>query len=44
LRDSGDGKSLGLAKVIAGLTGIGTEEILRRACYGHHDLHTQATR
>ncbi len=31
LRDSGDGKSLGLAKVIAGLTGIDTEEILRRA-------------
>jgi tetratricopeptide (TPR) repeat protein len=31
LRDSGDGKRLGLAKVIAGLTGIGTDEILRRA-------------
>jgi len=31
LRDSGDGKSLGLAKVIAGLTGIDAEEILRRA-------------
>ena len=31
LRDSGDGKSLGLAKVIAGLTGIGTDQILRCA-------------
>jgi tetratricopeptide (TPR) repeat protein len=31
LRESGDGKSLGLAKVIAGLTGIGTDEILRSA-------------
>ena len=31
LRDSGDGKSLGLAKVIAGLTGIGSDEILRLA-------------
>jgi tetratricopeptide (TPR) repeat protein len=31
LRESGDGKSLGLAKVIAGLTGIDTDEILRSA-------------
>src|SRR5215472_12355276 len=31
LRDSGDGKSLGLAKVIAGLLGIGTDEVFRRA-------------
>src|SRR5262249_49754019 len=31
LRASGDGKNLGLARVIAGLTGIGTDEILRRA-------------
>jgi tetratricopeptide (TPR) repeat protein len=31
LRDSGDGKSLGLAKVIAGLIGIGTDEVFRRA-------------
>src|SRR5262249_9489372 len=31
LRDSGDGKSLGLAKVIAGLIGIGTDEGFRRA-------------
>ena len=31
LRESGDGKSLGLAKVIAGLIGIGTDEVFRRA-------------
>jgi tetratricopeptide (TPR) repeat protein len=31
LRESGDGKSLGLAKVIAGLTGIDPDEILRSA-------------
>ena len=31
LRKSGDGKSLGLAKVIAGLTGVSTDEILRSA-------------
>jgi tetratricopeptide (TPR) repeat protein len=31
LRDGGDGKSLGLAKVIAGLTGIGSDEILHLA-------------
>jgi len=31
LRDDGDGKSLGLAKVIAALTGISTDEILRQA-------------
>jgi tetratricopeptide (TPR) repeat protein len=31
LRDSGDGKSLGLAKVIAGLIGIGADEVFRRA-------------
>jgi tetratricopeptide (TPR) repeat protein len=31
LRGSGDGKSLGLAKVIAGLIGIGTDEVFRRA-------------
>src|SRR5215813_12395959 len=31
LRDSGDGKSLGLAKTIAGLIGIGTDEVFRRA-------------
>jgi len=31
LRDSGDGKSLGLAKVIAGVIGIGTDEVFRRA-------------
>jgi tetratricopeptide (TPR) repeat protein len=31
LRDNGDGKSLGLAKVIAGLLGIGTDEVFRRA-------------
>jgi TIR domain len=31
LRDSGDGKSLGFAKVIAGLIGIGTDEVFRRA-------------
>jgi tetratricopeptide (TPR) repeat protein len=30
-RDSGDGKGLGLAKVIAGLLGIGTDDIVRRA-------------
>jgi tetratricopeptide (TPR) repeat protein len=31
LRDDGDGKALGLAKVIAGLVGIGTDEVFRRA-------------
>jgi tetratricopeptide (TPR) repeat protein len=31
LRDSGDGKGLGLAKVIAGLLAIGTDEVFRRA-------------
>ena len=31
LRDSGDGRSLGLAKLVAGLTGVGTDEIVRRA-------------
>ena len=31
LRESGDGKSLGLAKVIAGLTGISTDDVFRRA-------------
>lgn len=31
LRDGGDGKALGLAKVIAGLVGIGTDEVFRRA-------------
>ena len=31
LRDSGDGKSLGLAKVVAGITGLGTDEVFRRA-------------
>ena len=31
LRDQGDGKSLALAKVIAGLTSVGTDEIVRRA-------------
>ena len=32
VRESGDGKTLSLAKVIAGLTGLGTDEIVRRAC------------
>jgi tetratricopeptide (TPR) repeat protein len=31
LRESGDGKNLGLAKVIAGLTGISTDAVFRRA-------------
>lgn len=31
LRDSGDGQSRGLAKIVAGLTGVGTDEIVRRA-------------
>lgn len=31
LRETGDGRSLGLAKIVAGLTGIGTDEIVRRA-------------
>jgi tetratricopeptide (TPR) repeat protein len=31
LRESGDGKSLGLAKIIAGLTGLAGDEIFRRA-------------
>src|SRR5262245_55803924 len=31
LREEADGKSLGLAKVVAGLTGLGTDEVFRRA-------------
>src|SRR5262249_34906799 len=31
LRDNGDSKSLGLANVIAGLVGIGCDEVFRRA-------------
>jgi tetratricopeptide (TPR) repeat protein len=31
LRDSADGKNLGLAKAIAGLTGLGADDIFRRA-------------
>jgi hypothetical protein len=31
LRDGYDGKSLGLAKVVAGLTGISTDDVFRRA-------------
>jgi hypothetical protein len=31
LRETGDGQKLGLAKVIAGLTGLGTDDIFRRA-------------
>ncbi len=31
LRDSGDGALLGLAKIVAGLTGLSTDEIFRRA-------------
>jgi tetratricopeptide (TPR) repeat protein len=31
LRESGDGKTLGLAKVVAGLIGIGADDIFRRA-------------
>ena len=31
LREAGDGKTLGLAKVVAGLIGVGTDEIVRRA-------------
>jgi tetratricopeptide (TPR) repeat protein len=31
VRESGDGKNLGLAKVVAGLTGIGTDDVFRRA-------------
>jgi tetratricopeptide (TPR) repeat protein len=31
LRESGDGRDIGLAKIIAGLTGVGTDEIFRRA-------------
>ncbi len=31
LRDSGDGKQLALAKIVAGLTGVGTDEIFKRA-------------
>ena len=31
LREGGDGKALGLAKVIAGLTGLGADEVFRRA-------------
>ena len=31
LRDSADGKTLGLAKAIAGLTGLGADDVFRRA-------------
>jgi tetratricopeptide (TPR) repeat protein len=31
LRESGDGKALGLAKVVAGLIGIGPDDVFRRA-------------
>jgi tetratricopeptide (TPR) repeat protein len=31
LRDTGDGKTLGLAKVVAGLTGLNPDDIFRRA-------------
>jgi hypothetical protein len=31
LRESADGKRLGLAKVVAGLTGVGVDDIVRRA-------------
>jgi TIR domain len=31
LREEGDGRSLGLSKVVAGLTGVDTDEIVRRA-------------
>jgi tetratricopeptide (TPR) repeat protein len=31
LRESGDGQSLGLAKIVAGLTGVSTDEIVKRA-------------
>jgi tetratricopeptide (TPR) repeat protein len=31
LRDAADGKSLGLAKTIAGLTGLGADDVFRRA-------------
>jgi len=31
LRETGDGKSLGLSKIVAGLTGVATDEIVRRA-------------
>ena len=30
-RESGDGKHLGLAKVVAGLIGVGTDDVFRRA-------------
>jgi tetratricopeptide (TPR) repeat protein len=31
LREAGDGKTLGLAKIIAGLTGLGADDVFRRA-------------
>src|SRR5262245_30521548 len=31
LRDTGDGKALGIAKVVAGLTGVSPDDIFRRA-------------
>ena len=31
LREEGDGRTLGLAKIVAGITGLGTDEIVRRA-------------
>ena len=35
LRDSGDGKGLGVAKIVAGLTGLGADDIFRRAERDH---------
>lgn len=34
LREEGDGRQLGLAKIVAGLTGVGTDEIFQRAARG----------
>ena len=42
LRESGDGKTLGLAKIVAGLTGLGVDDIVRRPAAdwdGHLSFH-----
>ncbi len=31
VRETGDGKTLGISKLVAGLIGVGTDEIVRRA-------------
>ena len=37
-RETGDGKTLGISKLVAGLIGVGTDEIVRRAERNHRRL------